>query len=76
MTPTPRRSHWIPRTPRGRLAVVLYVALFALAMPPVTHGLWDRPDSWTLGVPFFFLALLVVYTALIGVLVWAYRAEL
>lgn len=58
------------------MVAALYIALFAMAMPPVTHTLLDRPGSWALGVPFFFLALLVVYTALIGVLIWAYRSDL
>ena len=45
-------------------------------MPPVTHSVWDVPDRWIFGVPFFFVSLFVVYTLLIGVLVWAYRSEL
>ncbi len=68
-----RRSHWLPRTRDGRRAVVAFVALFALALPPVTHTLLDRVEPWVLGVPFFFAALLAVYTALIGVLLWALR---
>ncbi len=42
-------------------------------MPPVTHRLLDRPETWVGGVPFLFAALFVVYTALIAVLVWAWR---
>ncbi|MEM7415235.1 MAG: hypothetical protein AAF389_07050 [Gemmatimonadota bacterium] len=76
MTPTRFRSHWLPRTTSGRLAVVLYVGLFALCMPPVTHVLWDQSDRWVGGVPVFFVALFVVYTLLIGVLVWAWRKGL
>ena len=76
MTPTRFRSHWIPRTTRGKVATVLYVALFALAMPPVTHVVFDRPGQWVVGVPFFFFALLIVYSVLIGVLIWAYRGDL
>ncbi len=67
------RSHLIPRTQNGWIAVVAFLALFALAMPPVTHAFLDRPDLWIGGVPHFFAALLVIYTALIGVLIWAYR---
>lgn len=68
-----RRSHWVPRTRDGRIAVTLFVAVFLLAMPPVTHVLLDRIEPTVVGVPFFFVALLAIYTALIGVLVWALR---
>jgi hypothetical protein len=66
-------SHLLPRTRDGRIATVAWLALFLLAMPPVTHTLLDRPEDWVAGVPFFFAALLVIYTALIGVLLWALR---
>jgi hypothetical protein len=49
------------------------VALFLLALPPVTHTVLNRVEPSVLGVPFFFAALLAIYTALIGVLVWALR---
>jgi hypothetical protein len=65
------RSHWVPRTRDGRVAVTLFIALFLFAMPPVTHLLLDRIEPTVLGVPFFFVALLAIYTVLIGVLVWA-----
>ena len=68
-----RRSHWIPRTRDGRVATVAFVALLVLAMPPVTHTLLNRVEPSLYGVPFFFVALLAVYTALIAVLVWALR---
>jgi hypothetical protein len=66
-------SHLIPRTRDGRIATALFVVLFLLAMPPVTHVVLDRPDVWIAGVPFLYVALLVVYIGLIGVLVWALR---
>lgn len=73
MRPTPPKSHFVPRTREGRIATAAFVALFLLAMPPLTHGVWDRPDAWIAGWPFFFVVLLVIYTALVGVLVWALR---
>ena len=69
-------SHLTPRTRDGWVAVVAFVGLFLLSMPPVTHRVLDRPDQWIGGVPVFFAALLVVYTALIGVLLWALRRRL
>jgi hypothetical protein len=69
-------SHLTPRTREGWIATVVYLAIFALAMPPVTHAVLDRPDTWVAGVPLFFAALLVIYSALIGVLVWALRKDL
>ncbi len=70
------RSHWIPRTRDGRVAVVVFVALFALCMPPVTHTLWNRTEPWILGVPFLYGILGLVYAALVGVLLWVWRRGL
>ena len=50
-----------------------FLVLFALCMPPVTHTVLNRTDPWILGTPFFYAALFVVYSALIGVLIWALR---
>lgn len=69
----PPRSHWIPRTRDGRLATLAFLALFLLALPPVTHTLLNRVEPTLLSVPFLFVALLAVYTALIAVLLWALR---
>ena len=69
-------SHLTPRTREGWIATIAYVVIFLLAMPPVTHRVLDRPDVWIGGVPFFFAALLVVYSVLIGVLVWSLRKGL
>jgi apolipoprotein N-acyltransferase len=69
-------SHLTPRTREGWIATLVYLGLFLLVMPPVTHTVLDRPDVWVLGVPFFFAALLALYTGLIVVLVWALRRRL
>ena len=66
-------SHFVPRTREGWIATIAFLAIFLLAMPPVSHAVLDRPDVWVGGVPVFFAGLLVIYTALIGVLVWALR---
>ena len=66
-------SHMTPRTRDGWIATLSFLAIFLLCMPPVTHRLLDRPDVWVAGVPFFFAALLAVYVALIGVLIWTLR---
>ena len=67
------RSHFRPRTRDGWIATISFVALFALCMPPVTHTLLNRTEPWLFGLPFFYAALLFVYVALIGVLLWALR---
>ena len=67
------RSHLLPRTRDGRIAVVAFVVLFMLAMPPVTHRVLDGTGVSVLGMPFLYVALLVIYCALIGVLVWTLR---
>ena len=74
--PAGRPSHWRPRTRDGWIACIAFVALFLLAMPPVTHTLLNRVEPWILGLPFFFAALFGVYVALIGVLAWALRRGL
>ena len=74
--PAPSHSRFWPRTRDGRIAVVAFVALFMLAMPPVTHRVLNRIEPTFLGLPFFYVALFVVYTVIIGVLVWAYRRGL
>jgi uncharacterized membrane protein YwaF len=66
-------SHFVPRTRDGWIATITFVALFMLAMPPVTHAVLDRTDPLILGFPFFYVALFAIYCALIGVLVWTYR---
>ena len=66
-----RRSHFLPRTRDGWIATVAFATLFLLAMPPLSHGPFNRVEPWIGGLPFFFVCLLVVYVALIGVLVWA-----
>ena len=70
---TPPRSHLLPRTRNGWVATVLFVALMALAQPPVVHGLVNRIEPWVLGMPFLYAYLLVVYVAMIAVLLWAMR---
>ena len=67
------RSHLIPRTRDGWIAVVAFLGLLALAMPPVTHELINRLEPVVLGLPFLYAWLLGVYVALIGVLIWTYR---
>jgi|TARA_Y100000817_G_scaffold86091_1_gene66847 uncharacterized membrane protein len=68
-----RQSHLIPRSAEGRIATLAFLVVFLLAMPPFTHEVLDRPDTWIMGAPLFFVILFVVYSALIGVLVWALR---
>jgi len=70
------RSHLLPRTRDGWVAVLLFLGLFALAEPPFVHSVANRIEPWLLGFPFFYTYLLVVYSALIGVLIWALRRRL
>lgn len=67
------RSHLIPRTRDGWIATIAFLALLALAMPPVTHAALNRVEPLILGMPFLYAVLLGIYLALIAVLVWAYR---
>lgn len=64
--PTP--SHWWPRTRGGQLALIAFVALMALAQPPVV-GLANRIEPTILGLPFLYAWLLGIYLALAALLV-------
>ena len=70
-----RRSHYIPRTRDGRIATVLFLALFALTQQPFVHGFANRIEPTVLGLPFLYVYLLVLYVAMIGVLIWALRRD-
>jgi hypothetical protein len=70
------RSHYLPRTRQGWVAVVLFLVLMALVEPPVVHTLANRVEPWIMGVPFLYAYLLVLYSLLIGVLLWALRRRL
>ncbi len=72
----PYRSHYLPRSRAGWIALVLFIALMALAQPPIVYTVANRVDPWILGLPFLYAYLLVVYCALIGVLFWAKRRGL
>lgn len=72
----PFRSHLRPRTPAGWVAVLLFLGLFALAEPPFVHSWANRTEPWLLGFPFLYTYLLVIYSALICVLIWALRRRL
>ncbi len=66
-------SRYVPRTRAGRTAAVVFVLLFALTQPPITHVVVNRITPWILGMPFLYAWLLAIYLALIGVLVHAAR---
>ena len=70
------RSHLLPRTREGWVAVLLFLGLFALVEPPFVHSLANRVEPWLLGLPFLYMYLLVLYSALICVLIWALRRSL
>ena len=72
----PTRSHFVPRSRAGKIATVLFLALMALAQPPIVHGFANRIEPWVLGMPFLYAYLLVVYVLMIAVLVWAHRQGL
>ena len=71
-----RPSHFRPRTSAGWVAVGLFLGLFAFTQPPLVFVLGNRIEPDLLGVPFLYVYLLVLYTALIGVLIWAQRKGL
>ena len=70
------RSHFVPRSRAGWIAVLCFVGLMALAQPPIATSWANRIEPWILGMPFLYSYLLFVYIALIGVLLWAQRRGL
>mgnify|MGYP001825102731 CR=1 FL=1 len=67
----PIRSHLFPRTRDGWIALILFLGLFALVEPPFVNTFANRIEPGLFGFPFFYPYLLVLYSALIGVLLWA-----
>jgi hypothetical protein len=67
----PFRSHLVPRTRDGWIALILFLGLFALVEPPFVHTVANRIEPWLLGFPFFYTYLLFLYSAIICVLLWA-----
>ncbi len=67
------RSHFMPRTRKGWVATVSFVVLFLCTQPPVVFIVANRIEPVILGLPFLYVYLLVLYTALIAVLIWAGR---
>lgn len=69
----PRRSHYLPRTRRGKTVTIAFLVAMLLGQPPIVHGLMNRIEPWILGMPFLFAYLLAVYVLGIAVLVRAHR---
>lgn len=70
------RSHFVPRTAAGRRSLLLFLALFFLAEPPILFAVANRVEPWILGLPFLYAYLLLVYTALVGLLLVMRRLRL
>jgi hypothetical protein len=69
-------SHLWPRTRSGRIAVIAFLALFALTQPPVVFVFANRTEPWIFGLPFLYAYLFVIYVMLIAVLLWARHKRL
>jgi hypothetical protein len=68
------RSHYLPRSRAGWIALLAFGGLMALVQPPLVFWVDARFGSvWLLGMPFLYAYLGVVYFAMIGVLLWALR---
>lgn len=76
MTDRRREHHFKPRTGSGWLALLCFLALFALAQPPLVYWIANRIEPRILGLPFLYAWLLGVYTLQIAVLIWARRRDL
>jgi hypothetical protein len=68
------RSHYLPRSRNGWVALVAFLGLMALVQPPIVFWVDSHLGSrWLLGLPFLYVYLGAVYFSLIGVLLWALR---
>ena len=67
------RNHYLPRTRDGAVATVLFLVLFLCTQPPIVYVVANRIEPLIFGLPFLYVYLLVLYTALIAVLIWAKR---
>ncbi len=68
------RSHYLPRSRTGWIAVLAFLGLMALVQPPIVFWVDTQFGAfWLLGMPFLYVYLGAVYFALIGVLLWAVR---
>lgn len=70
------RTHYLPRTPAGRIGVGAFLLLFAFTQPPLVFWIANRIEPRIFGAPFIYAYLLVIYFLLIGVLLWARRRDL
>ncbi len=67
------RSHFLPRSRQGWIAVTSFLGLFILTQPPFVYIVANRIEPWIFGFPFLYTYLLILYVAMIGVLIWAQR---
>ncbi len=70
------RSHWWPRTRKGKIAALGFLGTMALAQPPIVFVLANRIEPWVLGMPFLYAYLTVVYAVLCGLLLTVWRSRL
>jgi hypothetical protein len=70
------RSHYLPRSRQGWIAVLLFLGLFAFTQPPLVYVVANRIEPTIFGLPFLYSYLLVIYLALISVLIWAQRRKI
>ncbi len=69
------RSHYLPRTPSGRFAVLFYLLALIFAEWPLLP-LANRIEPTVFGFPFLFAYLSVIYAAKVAVLIYAARRQL
>ena len=68
------RSHYVPRSAAGWVSVIAFLALMALAQPPIVFRVARYFEtSFVLGLPVLYVYLGAVYFSMIGVLLWALR---
>lgn len=65
-----QKSHFVPRSRRGRTVALVIVCLFLLIGWPVLP-LANRIEPFVVGMPFLYFYLLVIYIGMIAVMLYA-----
>jgi len=70
-----QKSHFVPRTRRGRRVALIILFLYLVIQWPVL-SLVNRIEPFVLGMPLLFFYLLVIYFGIILVMLYAARKGL
>jgi hypothetical protein len=65
------RSHYLPRTAKGKAVVILLFVILALGQPPIITTWANRIEPTVISLPFLYVYLFGIYVVLVVVLIVA-----